>query len=160
MSSYISSATFSQTISQITSSYNRRPNTFPKHSISKNGEGGIRTHGKLIAFTDFRGLHLKPLGHLSLPSQYDRKIKFIKYFINFSKSHIQSFALCFVLPNNTKPPKQKKNLIMPAISRKLFLSVFILEFYKSDKICSTLITPTHNLSEESRSKEYLSEKLS
>lgn len=144
----------------ITSSYNRRPNTFPKHSISKNGEGGIRTHGKLIAFTDFRGLHLKPLGHLSLPSQYDRKIKFIKYFINFSKSHIQSFALCFVLPNNTKPPKQKKNLIMPAISRKLFLSVFILEFYKSDKICSTLITPTHNLSEESRSKEYLSEKLS
>ena len=144
----------------ITSSYNRRPNTFPKHSISKNGEGGIRTHGKLIAFTDFRGLHLKPLGHLSLPSQYDRKIKFIKYFINFSKSHIQSFALCFVLPNNTKPPKQKKNLIMPAISRKLFLSVFILEFYKSDKICSTLITPTHNLSEESRSNEYLSEKLS
>src|SRR5712691_640894 len=36
------------------------------------GEGGIRTHGTILAYTRFPGAHLRPLGHLSLGPDFTR----------------------------------------------------------------------------------------
>ena len=37
------------------------------------GEGGIRTRGTLLAYTRFPGVHLRPLGHLSVPANLKRR---------------------------------------------------------------------------------------
>ena len=37
----------------------------PHECLWFGGESGIRTHGTLLAYTRFPGVHLRPLGHLS-----------------------------------------------------------------------------------------------
>src|SRR5262245_6364657 len=48
----------------------RRPETHPRRQRRAErvdgGEGGIRTHGGLLTHTHFPGVHLRPLGHLSI----------------------------------------------------------------------------------------------
>gem|GEM_PF-2452231 len=39
------------------------------------GDGGIRTHDGLLAHTPLAGEHLRPLGHVSKPTNYDSNPK-------------------------------------------------------------------------------------
>src|SRR3990172_1265115 len=50
----------------------QRRSPLARASLVVGGEGGIRTRGTLLAYTRFPGVHLRPLGHLSVPASSRR----------------------------------------------------------------------------------------